>query len=65
MNRSIGDSSIVLVVETAEEIEGTPMSAMGAGEFNGLAGGLAGIVAAILSGSDSKYPCEEREDSLA
>lgn len=54
MSRSMGDSSGVLVAETAEEIEGTPMGAMGIIEVNGLAGGLAGIVAVILSGSDSK-----------
>lgn len=50
----MGDSSGVFVVETAEEIEGTPMDAMGIVSDNGLAGGLAGMVAAILSGSDSK-----------
>lgn len=52
MNRSVGDSSDVL--ETAEKIEGTPMGVVGILEVNGLAGGLAGMVAVILSGSDSK-----------
>lgn len=52
MNRSRGDSSDVL--EMAEEIEGTPMGAVVILEGNGLAGGLAGMVAVILSGSDSK-----------
>lgn len=59
MGRGMGDSSSVFVVETAEETEGIPMDAMGIVSVNGLAGGLAGMVAAILSGSDSKYPCDE------
>lgn len=51
----MSDSSDVLVVGMAEEIEGTPMGRMGIVAVNGgLAGGLAGMVAAILSGSDSK-----------
>lgn len=54
MSRSMGDSSGVLAAETEGEIEGTPMGAIGIVEINGLAGGLAGIVAVILSGSDSK-----------